>query len=235
MMTSLIDAVRQLKSEAMTARDSGDVMHAVELLEEADRLLRGALNDLRQHRPPTESPGSYETEVATQLVHILGTKGGVYRRIGDYAAAVAAYDASYEIEGPSSDYPIVNSYALTQRLVTRLLLVPSGAEPNGAEVVGLDVCRALHEAEIEIRRQVLGERVNDEYAAADLAVVQLILGSENWDAALNAFLDAAPEPYAVSVTLSTLNDLLSAARAATPSPTALIDRLAIACEELTFV
>jgi tetratricopeptide (TPR) repeat protein len=234
-MSSLIDDVRKLKSQAMTARDTGDAARAIELLNDADQLLHEALSDLRQHRPATEPPGSYETGLATQLVHIRGTKGGVYRRTGDYAAAVAAYDASYQIEGPGSDYPVVDSYALTQRLVTRLLLVPSGADPNGAEVVGLDVRQALHEAETEIRRQVVGERANDEYAAADLAVVQLLLGSEDWDQALDAFLDAAPEPYAVSVTLATLRELLSAARAATPPPAALIDRLITACEELAVV
>lgn len=231
-MTGLVDSVRQLKSRAMAARDAGNYAEAVELLESAERLLRSALADLAAHRAAGEPAGSHETDLAGQLVHILGTRGGVYRRDQKYEAAVAAYDAGYRIERSTSGYAIVDSYAMTQRLVTRLLLNPSAADEDGVLVLGLDMRQALSAAEVEIQRQVAGERADDEYAAADLAVVRLLLGVEGWEEALETFLNGAPEPYAVIVTQATLRELVTVATALMHPPAALTERLNAACEDL---
>ncbi len=136
-MNDLIDETRRLKSRAMDARDRGDFVRAIELLGLASRQLSETLQELKRKREAASSPGRQETETASQLCHILGSMGGVHRRNHDYRAAARAYDAGYEIEKPSSEYGIVNSYNLVQRLVTRVFLEPSAVEIENTQVEGL--------------------------------------------------------------------------------------------------
>ncbi len=234
-MSNVIEEARTLKSQAMNARDAGYHERAVSFIEKAEKVLRDALNELKKNRQQGEKPGRLETDVANQLVHVLGSKGGIFRRKKKYKEAAKAYDAGYEeFERPGSGYGIVNSYNLVQRLVSRVLLNPGCVDGEDLHVEGLHVRAALAKAREEIQQQLKGKRAGDEYAAADLALVCLLLGDDDWEMALDDFIYSSPppEPYAVKVTAELIEELDEAARQpSSPSP-ALARRLSQATQEL---
>lgn len=231
-MSDIIDEARSLKSRAINARDRGDFERAIELLARASRPLFAALGDLKKKRDPASSPGRQETEIASQLCHILGSMGGVHRRNLDYRAAAQAYDEGYEIEKPGTEYGIINSYNLVQRLVTRVFLDPSAVEKENAQVEGLRIRRELREARKELQRQIGGPRREDEYAKADLLTVQLLLGDPDWIGALDDFAGSHPEPYAVKTTIETLEALRDRVASMPSAPPDLAERLSKALAQL---
>ena len=235
-MRNVVDDARKLKSEAMELRDQGDLSGAIRTLERAEQDLRLALNELRSNRTGTERPGRFEVDIANQLLHILGSKGGTWRRAKNYEAAASAYDAGYEFEKPESIYGIVNSYNLVQRLVSRVFIKPESVLDPNIEVSGLLVRPALLEAKEQIQEQLRGKRIGDEYAAADLAVVLLLLADQEWELALDDFIYAnpAPQPYCIKVTRELIEELRGALEAP-DTPKALRDRLSQADRELAAV
>ncbi len=134
-MSDVIDLARKLKSDAMNARDRGDFPRAVALIEQAEGHLRTALERLEQSREPGERLGRSEMEIAAQLAYILGTKGGIFRRWGEFEKSARAYDAGYEIERRESGYGIINSYNMVQRLVARVYIQPEAIHDDAAKVV----------------------------------------------------------------------------------------------------
>lgn len=234
-MSNVVDDARSLKSQAMDARDRGDFARAINFIEKAEQVLRGALDELRKNRQEGEKPGRLETDVANQLVHVLGSKGGIYRRSGNYEDSAKAYDAGYRFEAPDSVYRIVNSYNLVQRLVSRVLLRPESVDEGDLEVLGLSVRDELVKARDEIQQQLKGKRAGDEYAAADLALVRLLLGDGEWETALDDFIYSTPppKPYAVKVTSELINELGEAIRRSPSASPALVKRLAQAAQEFT--
>jgi hypothetical protein len=141
----VIAVASDLKSRAMNERDIENWDVALELLTEAKTSLERALNEL-----PAEDSAKdtkllkFETSVNKALYGMLGTIGGVYRRraassdrqTGDLEAAVEFYDKGHEIEKR-----FVDSYNLTQRLVTRVLLDPPAAFDE-SEKVAKKTCQA---------------------------------------------------------------------------------------------
>ena len=227
-MSDMIDETRRLKSRAMDARDRGDFGRAIELLERASRQLSETLQELKRKRDTASSPGIQETETASQLCHILGSMGGVHRRNHDYQAAARAYDAGYEIEKPSSEYGIVNSYNLVQRLVMRVFLEPAAVEVENMQVEGLQIRHELREALNELQRQIEGPRCDDEYARADLFTVQLLLDDKDWPWTLEDFKDSHPEPYAIKTTVETLEALRDRVASTPSAPPEFARRLSTA-------
>jgi hypothetical protein len=233
-MADVIESARTLKSRAMDARDDEDFEGAISLLSQARRELERELHDLEPKRADTGSPGRFEQEVAAQLAHILGSMGGVYRRQKKYPASIKFYDDGYNFEDPKAPYGIVNSYNLTQRLVSRVFLNPRAVDEPGSIVEGLPLKDALESARREIERQRAGSRREDEYAAADLAIVALLRGDVDWRDKLDDFLYSEPEPqpYAVQVTLDVLVELqgrLAETREGSPE---FRNRVAKACDEI---
>ncbi|HEY4593435.1 MAG TPA: hypothetical protein VIJ61_13555 [Thermoanaerobaculia bacterium] len=227
-MSDVIEETRRLKSRALDARDRGDFGRAIELLGLASRLLSETLQELKGKRDTDSSPGRQETEAASQLCHILGSMGGVHRRNRDYPAAVHAYDAGYDIERPGAEYGIVNSFNLVQRLVTRVFLDPSAVKGEDAKVEGLQVRHELREALKELQPQIEGSRRDDEYAKADLFMVQLLLDDQDWLWTLEDFKDSHPEPYAIKATVETLKDLRDRVASVPSAPPDLARRLSMA-------
>jgi tetratricopeptide (TPR) repeat protein len=210
----VIALARDLKSRAMNERDIENWDGALELLTEAKTSLEHALNEL-----PTEVSSKdtklleFETSVNKALYGMLGSIGGVYRRRaassdrqkGDLEAAVDFYDKGHEIEKRFTD-----SYNLTQRLVTRVLLDPPAAFDESENVAKKNVPSELREARSIINEQTgpNGPRRNDEYAFADAAVIALILGETQWMEAINEFTNLAPKSsYARNVTVDLLKEL----------------------------
>jgi hypothetical protein len=231
-MSDVIEEARRLKSRAMEARDRNDFETAIHLLSNARDGLADELTDLESKRAGESSPGRFEQDVATQLAHILGSMGGVYRRWGDYPASIDCYDAGYELERPGAPYNILNSYNMTQRLVSRAFMNPAAVSDGGISLHGLPLREYLEQAKEGIVRQRHGKRRRDEYAAADLAVVTLLLGDEDWLDKLDDFLHSTPrpEPYAIEVTLEVLEALRSTVAGAANSALKLKERLSEACD-----
>jgi len=230
-MSEVIDQVRRLKARAMDARDADDPERAVRLLQQGEKMLRSTLDDLRARRG-REPPGRQEIDVANQLVHVLGSIGGTLRREQDYERAIDAYDAGRQLEAPEAGYGIVNSYTLVQGLVSRVFLEPGSVRESAPPVKDCQVHAELRAAQAEIARQLHGARSNDEYAAADLTTVLLLLNDPDWETSLDDFLASRPEPYAVDVTRELLADLHDRVATAASAPGDLAERLAIASERL---
>jgi hypothetical protein len=234
-MADVIESARALKSQAMDARDRGDFSVAIDLLSVACSDLDRELHNLKLKRADRDVPGPFEQDVAAQLAHILGSMGGVYLRAQNYEASIDSYDAGYRFEEPDGPYGIVNSYNMTQRLVSRVFMNPRAVNETGVLVQGLLLREELDFAERVIDRQRKGKRRHDEYAAADLAVVALLKGDGDWHEKLDDFLHAKPKPqaYAVEVTLEVLallRDRLAQTGEASPE---LKMRLTEACDEMS--
>lgn len=206
-MNEVIDEARRAKGRAMGARDRGNYAEAVTILDETEQLLSRELAELKSKRSVAVEPGSTERDIANQLVHIRGTKGGVLRRWGKYEESAKAYDAGYEFEQPNSNYGIVNSYTLTQRLVARAFIAPDSVLDEQQIVLELPVRRELRKAGLVIQRQIKGPRESDPYAKADLATVFLLLGDKAWDSMPSNLLDSASDPYSTKLNQEALADL----------------------------
>jgi tetratricopeptide (TPR) repeat protein len=213
--------VRDLKEQAMLARDLENYPEAIEILEQAERLLVEEMKQLEQNRTGGELPGDYEFSVRKQLYAIRGSKGGIYRRAGDYLASARAYDAGYEVERDFED-----SYNLTQRLVSRVLERPMAAVSDDVVVEQIAVREELNRAERKVKVQVEGPREKDEYAAADLLTLSALLGSSDWRSALQRFLRLAPKSsYARQVTREVLAQVARQAKVSNQPAPMLAERL----------
>jgi tetratricopeptide (TPR) repeat protein len=220
-MADVLNEIRALKERAMLSRDIDDFDDALAALNEAEKLI---MDELAQLDPSESGPGRYQQSITKQLYHIRGAKGGVYRRMQRWNDAVKAYDRGYAIESAFED-----SYNLTQRLVTRVLADPASAETPGTEVEGLDVQKELAAAADTIRRQMSATRERDEYAAADLLTVTLLLDQPDWRRHLQTFLTiAAPSSYAREATRTVFNELAGRV----PGHTALGARLSEAMGQI---
>jgi hypothetical protein len=209
----VVDRARDLKSSAIDERDLENWDGALRLLNDAKRLLEGALDDLPEAAEQDSKLFEFERSVKKALYGIWGSIGGVYRRRasssdrlpGDLKAAVDAYDNGRELEKGFTD-----SYNLTQRLVARILLSPSAALDESMTVESENVPAALREARHIVSDQTSanGPRNKDEYAFADAAIVALLLGEPGWMDSLTEFTQRAPKSsYARNVTVDVLREL----------------------------
>ncbi len=207
----VVARARDLKSRAMDERDLESWQDALDLLNEAEKELRQALAELSGEKDSKLL--EFETSVKKALYGLLGSIGGVYRRRaasadrqpGDLEKAIKSYDNGRKIEEAFTD-----SYNLTQRLVARVLLVPSAANDESVKVEDENLPTALRKARATIDEQTsaTGPRNKDEYAFADAAIVALLLGEPRWTDALNEFTRRAPKSsYARTVTLDVLKEL----------------------------
>jgi hypothetical protein len=235
----VIKEARRLKSEAMDARDDEDYERAERLIVQAEVMLKTSLDSLRSSRETPAvhgapvGPGDTEVQVAEQLGHILGSKGGIYRRSQNYEASARAYDEGYTHEKWVLEHGIPNSYDLVQRLIARAFINPKAVR-DGTDVLDQPLHQRLLEAKAEVQRQLASERKDDEYAAADKALIYLLLGDTGWESALNNFIRSPtpPSPYAVEATLDVVNQLRAAISRKSDTPVDLEDRLTQASKEM---
>jgi hypothetical protein len=205
-MEGIIERVRKLKSEALDARDDGRFDEAHKKLKEAEMYLEKELEEQRLAREG-EKVGKFEQDIAKQLIYIRGSMGGLWRRQGDHVKSAKAYDSGYELERAESGYDIVESYTLVQRLVARVFIDPAAVDNEQDVVANLAVRPELEKARDLIRDQIKRKgRENDEFAASDLTLVLLLLGDQDWRAALRRFRDLRPA-YALSATREVIEQL----------------------------
>lgn len=235
----VIKDARSLKSNAMAARDETDLPRAEKLILSAEGILRAALEKLRNSRVNAENPGApgkLEIDVAEQLGHILGSKGGIYRRWKKYTDSIDSYDDGYEYENWVLEHERENSYCLVQRLVTRAFISPEAIHDDRV-VRNLPLRTKLLEAKTEVARQRSsdGHREADEYAAADAGLVCLLLGDPDWKEVLDEFVNFSPSPtaFAVEATMDVVNELRAALADTPEAAVGLAERLAVAAAILT--
>lgn len=202
-MAEIIEEVRRLKASARSESERGQY-------EAAARILHGAIEALEAELARAEgggggdarSPAPADTEearLAAELADLYGMLGGARRKLGDLVRAAAAYDRGFRYEsGPR--YGIVNTYNTLNRLVTRILMRPDSlSDPDVLRGVNelefVDVPAALAELRSDLEREVAGVRVNDFWAAGDLAFACALNGDEQ-DAlrAVRGFASCSPPP-----------------------------------------
>ena len=209
----VIAAARDLKTRAMDDRDMGDWDGALGLLKEARTSLAQARSDVRSASEKDSRLVEFENSVSKALYGLWGSIGGVYRRRaassdrqpGDLEEAVKSYDEGYKIETG-----FIDSYNLTQRLVTRVLLSPAAALDETKLVERENVPAALRKASQTVKEQTSanGPRNKDEYAFADAAILAILLGEPGWEESVTEFFRRAPNSsYARTVTLDVLREL----------------------------
>jgi hypothetical protein len=203
-MTNVVDQARELKAQAMDARDEGRFKRSHRLLDKAVQLLRDALAEIATSGAGVAGKGEYELKVRTQLLHIYGSIGGVYRREKRYEESARAYDDGDKTERTLDHTSQPNSYNLTQRLIARALIDARAIETEGVLVEGEPVRELLIAARRDIERQQT-VRLGDAYATADLLLVSILLGDSDWtEAAANLRSQAKNDQYALDVTRDVL-------------------------------
>ena len=209
-MPTLIEQIRELKTQAKNRRDLQRYDRAVNILEKAIDLARGQLEVPELRR-----------QLASELADLYGLLGGVQRRWALESSdlkqrkehlldSIRAYDAGWTFE--SGSYGIENSYSMLNRLVSRILLDPSclegGLKDWGEKTRPTDVRKDLEEVEATLRSQLEGARRDDYWAAADWALVDLLLGkAKDASSAYALFNSKSPPDYAYGSVLDVLRPL----------------------------
>ena len=153
--------IKRLKNDAKLLRDIGEADRATAALDKAIATL-----DVVPSQPQTP----IESErIRAELADCWGMKGGIFRRAGRLADALAAYKTGLHFESG-------NSYNLTNSIVLELLINCSELEELKANIAA---------ARDEVRRQVESYRSSQWWAWADLGLLELLCGRE--DQALDAY------------------------------------------------
>lgn len=197
-MATVSDEILALKTQAKNRRDLRRYGKAVEILERAIELAKNNINN-----------EELRSQMAQELADSYGLLGGVERRWalesdgeerkGHLEKSIRAYDTAYKYE--SGDYGVVNSYGMLNRLVSRLLLKPEslfmeGMSEFGKDVEPLSMREKLEEARRNIEAQLSRPRRDDYWAAADLALVNVLLEEQDPISAYAAFIQKSPPNYA---------------------------------------
>jgi hypothetical protein len=208
-----LQKARELKSQAIEQRELKEYNASEALLTSAIRLLTDCLHQIERYGKDSadagdlsEKAGPSEREIAKELAHLYGSLGGTYRAWRRFDQAAAAYDQGYAFES-NKRYDLVNSYNLTQRLVNRVLLDPGTALGGQEEIKGLRFPDALERARAEIEMQLRGSRKDDQWALADLALVCLLLGSDDQLEVWSELEEKATTAYVFEALRNVVNDL----------------------------
>lgn len=227
----IVTKARAEKERSLKLRDEGRFAEAVEVLKEMIAQIEQTLAEFKGTFPGAPAPS--EIEVADQGLHLNGTLGGIFRRWEKFDEAVNAYAKGAEIERDPR-YSLPQSYTSTQHAVLRCLHAPDmlwQAARDGDSAIHRELIQLYR----RIVRQMRGPRRGDVYAAADRAVVSLLLGQQEWEDDLNFFLSLAKkreEDYAERVTAEVIRALAAETQRL---PTARSGPLAHWAEALSFL
>jgi len=205
-MATVSDEILALKTQAKNRRDLRRYPRAVEILERAIEIAKGNFAN-----------AELRSRMAEELADCYGLLGGVERRWAlesdgeereeHLRKSSQAYDAAWKYE--SGDYGVVNSYGMVNRLVSRLLLKPDslfvdGVSEFGKDVEPLSLREELEQARRRIEAQLARPRRDDYWAAADLALVNLLLEKQDPASAYAGFIQKSPPDYAFKSVLDVL-------------------------------
>lgn len=206
-MPTIFDAVVDLKTKAKNRRDLERYDRAAPIVREAIALAEKEL-----------ATPEFRNRMASELADCYGLLGGIERRwalVADKEHAgehlrksVIAYDQAWAYE--SGDYGVSSSYGMVNRLVSRVLADPNALKEEyvtdlGQGIEPLAVRMKLEEARKEIGASQRAE--TDYWAAADLALVQLLLGEGDPTGRYSKFIEKSPPDYAYNSVLDVLRQL----------------------------
>ena len=225
-----IDAQKivDLKTEAKNLRDLGPdgYPEALATLNIAIGLASAALEQASQADAKVHDRAR---QMAKELADCHGMVGGVQRRwaiegaVADrparLAASCAAYDAGYRFEW-DAHYDIRASYNLVNRLSGRLLMRPDLLQIDDTVDLGqgldpLNLPQALAQAVTGIERHLANK--GNFWAEADLALLRLLRGASDAEAAYAAFKSLSPPAYAYASALDGLRPLAATLGGALPA------------------
>jgi hypothetical protein len=210
-MVSLLDQIREFKTQAKNRRDMG-----LPLYPRAETYLAQAIDLGRKNLEQTE----LRSQIASELADCYGLLGGIQRRWAlespegeerdkHLRDSIRAYDEGWLFE--SGGYGIVNSYGMVNRLISRLLVSPralTGGEVElGEDIKPLDVRTELENASKVIQQQLAKPRRDDYWATADLALVHALLGKDDAMSLYMSFISKSPPDYAYNSVLDVLRPL----------------------------
>jgi hypothetical protein len=209
-MPTLVDEISDLKTQAKNRRDLKRYERAVSILNEAIGLAERSLEIQELRR-----------RLAEELADCYGLLGGVQRRWAldpnyrDERAlhlreSIRAYDNAWKYE--SGDYGVVNSYGMLNRLISRLLydkdsLFVDAVTSFGNDVAPLNVRAKLEKAREAIEAQLVQARRDDCWAAADFALVTVLLEKADPISAYASFVSTSPPAYAYKSVVDVLRPL----------------------------
>jgi hypothetical protein len=208
-MPTIFDTIVDLKTKAKNRRDLERYDRAAGFVQDAIALAARELGTLE-----------FRAKMASELSDCYGLLGGIERRWALLANAsekhagehlrksVAAYDQAWNYE--SGDYGVSSSYGMVNRLVTRVLADPNaltkGYVTNLGE--GIEPVAVLFELEQARDKIEASKRAESDYwAAADLALVQLLLGKGDPAGSYSKFIEKSPPDYALNSALDVLGPL----------------------------
>lgn len=163
-----VDEVLTLKRKASALRNRERYDAALGTLDEA-------LQRLHELEAKAGGDQYLRTLVQTELADTMGMKGGVHRRRNDLEAALAAYKAGLDAEGPDSK----STYNLGNTVLLSILLKPSSIDDGSLD----DTIATLLQ---RLQGQTQGLRADEWWAWADLAQFELLNG--HVDAARSALM-----------------------------------------------
>jgi len=150
---------RVLKRKATALRNRGELKRARETLDEAIRVLE-------TQRPDYEPTIVNEKEVRAELADTHGMKGGIFRRMGEHDAALAAYTKGAGIEESDN-----LSTTYNRSNVITLSITTKGLAPT-------DLAIRAHLASViaHLEAETAGPRCDEWWAWSDLAQFYLLNG-----------------------------------------------------------
>lgn len=158
MPTVDLDPARALKSKATAERNRGRFDRALQRLDEAIELLDSQLKPCSPESPEAVA-------LRAEIADSMGMKGGVYRRLGKPAEALAAYGKglALEDEAAMSTYNLLNVISLSLSV---------NQESPHSPLMRAHLDRAIRALE----KDTLGPRRDEWWAWADLAQAYLLNG-----------------------------------------------------------
>lgn len=206
-MPTIFEQIVDLKTKAKNRRDLGRYDRAAAFVREAIAL---AKKDL--------AVPALRSKLASELADCYGILGGIERRwaldsntpvekrAGHIRESVRAYDQAWALE--SGDYGVSSSYGMVNRLVSRILADPQALSGGHVTELGEGIEALEVRAELEnARKMIENSKRSDYWAAADLALVKILLGDGDTEGAYAEFILRSPPDYAHNSALDVLRPL----------------------------
>jgi len=208
-MPTIFDTIVELKTKAKNRRDLERYDRAVAFVQQAIDLAKKEL----------ETP-EFRSKMASELADCNGLLGGIERRWallpgsskehrGEHLRkSIGAYDEAWVYE--SGNYGVSSSYGMVNRLISRVLADQNALKEGYVTFLGEGMKPVAVRSELEeaLRKIEASKRADSDYwAAADLALVQLLLGKGDPKRLYAKFLDKSPPDYAYNSVLDVLRPL----------------------------
>jgi hypothetical protein len=216
-MSDVLERVNELKTQAKNRRDLKRYDRAASLLKQAIELASTEFEATKTNLPDQRAT------LASELADCWGILGGVERRWAldpssdveqrttRLQRSIRAYDEGYRYEADPLLSSAPKTYNRLNRLVVRLLLNPERLTANGnardQEPGGMLNVRSELEA---IAAQIMEQGIDSVWTAADLALLDVLLGRQDAASAYSNFEKKQPPDFACQSALDVIRPLAAA-------------------------